>query len=342
MRNFKRILKTAAVFLLLVSLFSAFFIACYLRGENFHYQDGRERDALAGELRILVVGASYSLFGIQPEVLNERVGTSAYNLSGTLLTLRGRYTLLRQELERNPKVYRVLIEVSPDTLLRDREEEGGKGDLPMLGRLTDSAARWDYFREAFSVSEWPEVYYDLVSKGIESALRLVTGSYTTENEIMVLGYYENRNPDKPIPNNYAELYAAQRLPEEIDPENVAWLEKLIELCRDHGAEPILLTTPQSKYYNCVFANLDYYQTWYEDFAKAQGVAYYNFNLAKAKLERLPDESCFYDTTHLNAEGGRIFTQMLAELLNLRHRNGNTRALFYSSYEELTHASHYFQ
>ena len=50
MRSFKKILLTAGIFLLIVSLLSAFFIGCYLHGENFHYPDGLERDEIIEEL----------------------------------------------------------------------------------------------------------------------------------------------------------------------------------------------------------------------------------------------------------------------------------------------------
>ena len=49
MRNFKRILKTVSLFLAVIIVLSVVFGALYLRGENYDYQDYRERDALAGE-----------------------------------------------------------------------------------------------------------------------------------------------------------------------------------------------------------------------------------------------------------------------------------------------------
>lgn len=337
MRSFKRILKTVTVFVLIVALLSVFFIECYLRGENFHYQDAWEREAVSGKVTYLVCGASYTLFGIHPDVVDAKAGVNCYNLAGTLLTLRGRYVLLEQELARNPRVHTVVLEVSPDTLLRDRAQEGPKGDLPMLGRLDTAEARWRYFREAFTVDEWPEVYYDMVSKGMEAALRLVTGDYTTENQILSAGYYENDKPSKPIPTDYSRLYHIQSLPEEICPENVEWLEKIVALCRENNRSVYLVTTPQSQYYNCVNSNLDFFQDWFTEFAAAHELQYFNFNLFKGKLEQLPDESCFYDETHLNAQGGEIFTEMMVRVIRRFRHGKNVDKEFYRSYWELDHA-----
>lgn len=333
MRNFKKILKTVGIFLLAVAVLSAFFIECYLRGENFHYQDGLEREELSGKVELLVCGASYVLFGVRPDVLDRELGLKSYNLSGTMMTMEGRYALLEKELSRNP-IRTVLLEVSPDTLLRDRAEEGPHGDLPMLGRLSDGADRWSYFRLAFPITEWPEVYYDMVSKGIESALKLVTGSYQTRNQIMVDGFYDHHKENREVPSNYWEIYHIQSLSEDLRSENVTGLSRIVELCQSHGAQVVLISTPKSKYFNLIMRNLDFYQDWFENFAALHGVRYFNFNLHREKPVLLPDQQYFYDETHLNSEGGQIFTRMLAETLAAEWAGEDTEAAFYDSYADL--------
>ena len=341
MRNFRKILKTVVIFLLIVGVLSAFFIGCYLKGENYHYQDGRERDAVAGSLDYIVSGTSNSLFGIKPDVISYGFTGSCYSLSGTMMTLEGRRALLEQELGRNPNVKMVLLEVSPDTLLRDREEEGPTSDLQILGRLNDAGLRWDFFRENFPVREWPAVYYDMVSKGIDCAAKLATGDYTTENQYMTAGYYENHNPDKPIPNNYSDLYHAQTLPETPRAENVEMLAELVELCKQNDRDVLLIMTPQSKYFNCVYSNLDFFHRWYSEFAEAHGITYYNFNLAYDKLDKLFDDTCYYDETHLNAYGAEIFSWMLEDILYWHTQGRDNSFYFFDSYEDITWTKGFF-
>lgn len=341
MRSFKKILKTAGLFVLVVSLISALFITCYLKGENYHYQDGRERDELAGSLTFLLCGTSHTLFGILPDVISANCGVNCYSLSGTMMTLRGRCVLLEQELARNPQVRTVVLELSPSTLISDRDEDGPNGDLQVLGRLNDPGLRWEFFKSAFPVREWPAVYYDLVSKGIESVVRLLNGSYTAKNQIIKSGYYKNGHEDRDIPNNYADLCNTQSLPETVVPENAEWLEKVVELCRQDGRQVFLITPPQTKCYNCIYDNLDFFQEWFTAFAEEKGVPYYNFNLAKNKLDLLPDDTCYYDETHLNAAGGEIFTGMLTNILNRHEQGRDNSSCFYNSYEELDQMSHYF-
>ena len=340
MRNFKIILRRVGIFLLCVILLSLLFAELYFRGENYDYQDARERDALAGKVTLLTSGASYVLFGVVPDLLDEALSVTSYNIAGTLMTVQGRSALLEQELARNP-VETVLLEVSPDTLTRCRAKEGPEGDLPMLGRFSTAGARWAYFRDAFSLSEYPMVYYDVVTRGMESGWRLLTGSYRKTNREITRGYYYNRKQDAGVLDNYAELYQMYNHPEEILAENVEALDGLVDLCRSHGARVILISLPQSKSYNCMYGNLDVFQTWYEDYAAARNLPYFNFNLAREKLKQLPDDGCYYDETHLNRRGSEVFTRMLADTLGDYLNGEETADRFYASYEELNLHSGYF-
>ena len=340
MRNFKAILRKTVLFLLCVILLSVLFAELYFRGENYDYQDAVERDELAGQLTVLTTGASYVLFGVQPDILDETLSVRSCNVTGTLLTAAGRRELLKKELERNP-VELVLLEVNPDTLTRNRAQEGPEGDLPILARLSNAKERFSYLKEAFSVSEYPMVYYDVVSRGIESGWRMLTGSYRKENREIVRGYYYNRRPDMELETDYADLYRLRKLSEEILPENVQELEDLIALCRENGAEVILITLPQSKMYNCMYANLDVFQTWISDFAEANDLPYFNFNLSRQKLDLLPDDGCFYDETHLNREGSERFTKLLGETIRDYLDGKNLTSRFYRDYAHLTRHSDYF-
>lgn len=339
MHSFKRILKIVGVFLLAVVLLSVMFAEFYLQGENFDYQDARERDRLAGKVTVLICGASYTMYGIQPEILNQRLGISSYNVTGALMTMEGRYTLLKKELERNP-VHTVVLEVSADTLIRDRTAEGPEGDLPILGRLSGVGERLSYLHSAFSLSEYPMAYYDLVSKGIESSLRFITGKYHRENSEMKLGYLRVKKDSRELPTNYQDIYGLRSLPEEIVPENEDGLERLVSLCKENGATVILVVTPKSKYYNCLYANLDYFDQWYRSFAEKHGVHYLNFNLDKEKTTRLPDSDSYYDETHMNIKGSAEFTKMLSSALQDIWKQRNYAYKYFDSYSALRWSDHY--
>ena len=325
MHSFRKILKTVSIFLLLVVLFSVGFGALYFNGEFYQYQDAAERESLSGSVTLLACGASYMMFGFQPELFDELYPSLSYNLSGIRLTMQGRCELLRLEMERNP-VKTVLLEVSSDTVTRTREGDGVEGDLLVLGRLR-GADRLRYFFQSFSVSEYPAVYYDVVSRGIENAEALLRGEYRQSNTTLIRGYYRNLDADY-ISQYYKSYYHAQSLEETIQQENVDGLKQIAALCREHGAELILLDMPKSEYYNSKYDNHQYFHDWFARFADEEGIAYYDFNLYCGKWTLLPDQECFGDETHLGEEGARRFTVYLAEFLNRVANGEETSSDFY--------------
>lgn len=330
MHSIKKILKTAGLFLLLVALLSTGLAALYFRGECFLYQDAREREALSGSVRTLGCGSSNMYFGFRPDVLDAALGGKSYNLSGLLVSMGGRLELLQLELARNP-VRTVLLEVSAETLVRDRAEEGPEGDLQILGRL-EGKERLRFFLHNFSLSEYPAVYYDVVSKGVDNALRLLKGDYQTRNDFLRDGYYPNAQKDVYISTWVLEHYHTATLSTAILPENVAALKQIAALCREQGAELILINTPKTEFYDARYDNLDYFRAWYTGFAAAEHIDYYDFNLYRQKHKLLDDQEHFGDETHLSDSGAEIFTGFLAEILSARAEGRDLEPLFYLDYE----------
>lgn len=329
MHNFKKILKTVGVFLLLVCLLSVGFGALYFEGECHLYQDAQEREALSGQVTLVGCGASYMFFGFRPDVFDETYPGLSYNLSGLRLTMNGRYELLRLELERNP-IKTVLLEVSSDTLTRTREGDGVEGDLQILGRLTGEE-RLRYFFENFSLSEYPAVYYDIMYRGMENAAALVSGNYQKENRYLVRGYFSNVQEGIYISRWFKTLYHTQVLDETIQEEDVEGLKKIAALCRDHGAELILVDLPKTELYNCKYSNHQFFNDWFTNFAAEEGITYYDFNLYYWKWGMVPDTDCFGDEVHLIDSGAQRFTEFLADFLARRDQGENVTRHFYSTY-----------
>ena len=342
MRNsdVKRFIKTVALFLVLVLIVSLILSQIYLRGENFYFQDRLERDELAGSLTYLFCGGSFVMYGIKPEIVDHYMGVNSYALTAGLITLQGRYELLEKELARNP-VHTVVLEVSCETLIRNREQDGPEGDLAILGKLPTVGERLSYFFRAFPVKEYPAVYYDYVSKGILAAERLPAGTYETRNQILSKGYYSVRNAPPPMPTDFRGLYRLYHMPEEIPQENIRGLEQIMELCAANNASVILITPPQSKIYNCMYDNLDYFHSWIQDFADRYHVPYYNFNLWNGKLDQLPDETAYYDETHLNDWGAEEFSKIFSMMMADRAAGKDIDWQFYKDYATLDYFSDYW-
>ena len=329
MRSFKKILKTLGIFLLAVCLLSGCFAALYFESECYSYQDANERDALSGSVTLVGCGASFMLFGFRPDVFDAGYEGVSYNLSGIRLTMNGRYELLRKELERNP-IRTVLLEISADTLTRSREEEGVEGDLRLLGRMRGWEALRYFFRN-FSLSEYPAVYYDVVSRGMDNLLTLLEGDFQVNNEYEIRGYSPNVQAGLYLSSWFHNYYHTESLDETVRQEDVEGLRKIAALCREHGAELILVDFPKTELYNCKYDNHQFFHNWYAAFAAEEGIAYYDFNLYRWKWALVPDQDCFGDETHMVDSGAQRFTSFLAEFLTRRDRGEELSGDFFVDY-----------
>ena len=332
MRSFKRVCKSVLAFLLVIALVSAMLAGFYLHTEYYYYQDFKERGDLTGTLDTLYCGASFALRAFRPDIIDPVLGESGYNLSGSRLTMLGRYTLLEKEIKRNP-IKTVILEVSCDTLVRDSAQEGPEGELLTFARLT-ARDRPAYFFQAFRPKDWPLLYYDLVSKGINDACSLLCGRIRVGNWFLTRGYFPFHEPDVPFYRDYAAMRGTETLPAELTPYNIEMLDRITALCRENGVELVLINVPQSKAFNCSCTNLDVFHQWYADYAAKNGLQYYNFNLCKCIDTRLPDEGCFYDPHHLNNAGAAAFSEFYADFMRRIRAEEDLRDEFYASYAEM--------
>lgn len=329
MHSFKRVLKTLLAFFLMLAVLSLALAEFYLNTEYCYYQDSKERNDLAGTLDTLYCGASFALRAFRPDRIDPVLGTHGYNLSSSRMTMRGRYTLLERELQRN-EIKTVVLEVSCDTMTRCTPEEGPEGELILFTRLS-IRNRVGYLLSAIPISDYPTAYFDVVSKGLSGVISLCTGTVRLGNWQLTQGYFPYSEPDEWFDVDYSSLYHTSTLPTVYWDENLLWLDRIRDLCAEHGAELVLVNVPQSRSFNCKYDNLDVFDGWYRAYCAENGLRYFNFNLYRGIGTLLPDRGCFYDLYHLNNEGAERFSALYAEILSRANAGEDVGALFYDSY-----------
>lgn len=334
MRSFKRTLWKAAAFLLSVFVISEIIVEPYFQNEVYHYQDAAVRDSMAGTLDFLICGSSQSYRGIVPQVLDEKLGCNSYNLSTSRMTMAGRYELLKKELNRNP-VKTVIIDLSYNTLTRDRAEEGPEGDLYQLGRYPNLFERMGYFFRHFQLNEYARTYYDTMNRGIKSWDHLLRGEGLRGSS----GKYQNKGWQagecNPIPPLERGEKHTKQLPTEALPENLSYLNKILRLCKEKNIQVILVTLPIPERITLQY-NTDGFDSIYSNYktiSQTWGIPFYDFNLLQGKTKRFADETAFYDEYHMSLEGGWSFTDFLADVLLRAQAGEDVSGLFYDSYAQ---------
>ena len=333
MNNFKSAIRTCIIFLIVLTILSAAVMSAFFAGENYYYQDSREREELSGTLDFFVCGASHAMRGFRPDILDEELGVNSYNLSCSRLTMQGRYELLNLELNRNP-AKTVILELSYDSMTRNRDEEGPEGDIYMLGKLGGFMPRVSYFFSAVRPKEYGRMYYNYIDNGVNCIKKIIHGTWTNKNTKLEKGYAAYKRDDDELNQDLKKIYHTRSFEETIYEPNVDYLNKIIALCKEKNVQLILVTTPLSKVTVCRYNNLDTFRQWYENVAEENGLQYYDFNLIKTKEEKLPDSSAFSEKFHLGNKGAGIFTEMFTDVLNKKAAGEDISDMFYNSYSEL--------
>ena len=98
MRNFSKIITHSLLLVTFVFILLVASMAPYFYGETYYYQDYRVRKSLSGTLDTLIIGSSHALRSVKPTILNEELNIKSYNLSSPLMSMYGRYVLLKKEI----------------------------------------------------------------------------------------------------------------------------------------------------------------------------------------------------------------------------------------------------
>ncbi len=335
MHNFRKTLLTIVLFVVLAAVFSGVIMAVYFRGENFYYQDMKERNELSGTLDFMVSGASHGMTSLIPTILDEELSVDSYNLSIANGSLRDRYTLLEKEMERNP-VGTVVIELSYDALTKTEDERGYEGEFYLFAKLNLSE-RIRYFLKVISPLDYDVLYSEFMDKGLECLKLADQGEWTGVNLETDKGYspINEDNPDQSwIADDYSEHYNLYSFSEVIDESDMEYLNRTLDLCEENGINVILVTIPLSETVICEQSNLDVFREWYEEIAKERGIPFVDFNLYRNHWEMFSDEEDFNDNLHLSVEGAEKFTKLFSIVYTMIEDDVDVSDLFYDSYEEL--------
>ena len=331
MRSFKRALLAVLAFLACAALLSALLCLPLMTGRS-GYDDSLRRRELAGQLDLLISGASYGANGFVPDVIDASCGSRSYNLSCFRASMEGRYALLEQELERNP-VRTVVMEISADSFTRDPAGEHGKGEATTIARLDGAENKLRYACKTLSLSDggYDNVYSMILGYGVHGWLGMLRGRSD--------GVAENRGwwsfPAADVTLS-AELAASGFGSEVLDNTWVPALTEtfgaIVDLCRAHNAELLVVVTPLSDGQLWCTAGLDDFRAQLLALCRENGCDCLDFNLFRDRGSYLSDAVSYMDRSHLADEGAAAFSRMFGETL-LARENGDVSALFYDSYAE---------
>ena len=333
MRNFKRAVFATLAFLLCLALMVEVIVWPYFNRPNYFYEDARVRADLAGSIDTLVSGSSQGACAFNTRILDETLGANSYNLSGPLMTMEARRTLLKKEIARNP-VKTVFIELSFNALTRNRRKEGPEGELYAMTRMDGIWERTAYFFKAVRPEEYFEVGNYNLHRGFD-AWSAMLHHKPTELDPEVKGYLARPSVDFSMDSEeFASLHHTYSFKDEDRWDNKLAFFDLVESCQAKGIEVVFVTTPLADRLLALYDGFEHAHQDYLYYAEKYHCTYLDFNLYRDRDALFPDDTAFYDRYHLSESGAETFTRELVSLYERIRAGEDISGLFYEDYAAL--------
>lgn len=339
MHSFKKALLVSAAFLLCVALLSGALAGMFFCSEARYDEDAHLRASLAGQLDLIVCGASHAQRSVIPAALDETLSRRSYNLSCAWANLTGLRMLLETEFSRND-ISDVILVVSYETLVRDEMTDGYEGDQHILPQLYNTDQILSYAKACMTPSDVLDTFACYVKEGLSLVPAALLGrahEVIYENR----GYRPTGTEDVTLPPRaILQKYRAESIDLAFREENLRQLEEILALCGQNSAEVLIVTAPVSE-------NMLWRHTGWDDFhaevkrvAQEHGLSYLDFNLLRTRFDFLSDDVSYFNTTHLSAVGAERFTPAFAEILRRYYAGEDVSDAFYDNYEQMLDDSAY--
>jgi hypothetical protein len=262
-------------------------------------QVARRLDAGINDVDVVFFGSSRAQFAFVPEVFEGMAGIRSYNAGiGGFLETNLHYDMLRRILKGgNPKM--IIYAVDDIALnaepLRDKTGQilQAFSSIRLLRRGLYNAV------QAMADDGWQIPAF----KEVRLNLRPFNSydGYTVHAD----GWVEGKGTANPSVIRHKGMSFSP------DPDAVVFLHRLIRLALDRSIPIVLVQTPtHSEYLKSAEARVRRFTAFMNGVAAEYGIRFLDF----AEPGRFPllDAGLFFDTSHLNAQGARLFSRLLAK------------------------------
>ena len=305
------------------------------------YQDLKKQNT---KVDMILIGNSRVQRTFSPKIFEEKLNLSkAYNLSVTQVNMGGLYYQLKEFIEEFHPKY-VIIGITERALVSKSDPKISK--LFLLERL-HGINRMEYIWNNFSLEDYPFIinifsyrnYFSSICSNVYKKQQLYNkGVYVKtektplyERESMGNGFLAYHDS---VPHGNMGFLPVKRFDKsQISDNTKQYLDKCVQICKDNGVQVFFVSPPTSMSHIYSISNFQDIVDYIVDYAKANGVPYYNLNFLKDREIYLPD-SMMYDYKHTNKYGAYIISEKYAEILAKNLQGIDTSDYFYGSLNEL--------
>lgn len=303
----------------------------------------------------LFLGSSHVYCGINPAIIAEKTGKSAFNMATPAQPLNGSYYLLKEAVKYND-ISHVYLELyfgqsvgkeghfmEAEQLPRNwRNTNYMKPSLNKLSyMLTMSEPSLAYMTFLPARRYWTDLFEpEKIKETIRQKRSEAYREYDVENELNGVKetyvkdgfYYSEHKAEGGVLYDIIrpEAFTADSMTGEAE----EYLRKILEFCREKQIAVTLYSVPVTDYQAALYGEYDLYVEQVRSIAEEYGQTYYDFNLCRKELLDLTDDGLFRDQGHLNVWGAERFSECFADVFEgLETGTLTYEQCFYPSYRE---------
>ena len=294
---------------------------------------------------LLFLGTSHAYRSFDPAIFDEALGVDSYNFGTSMQTISTSYYILKEVLKTNHP-QQVVFELTYSCF--NEKEHLPLKSVIVSQYMRPSVNKLDYLLHEY---EFEDIFYGLIpAYCFRENMEPETLAENLKNKSTAA--FKNYHPSitksetewmesKGFVYTDKELsiyHMGKRKPEAWDESQLSskyldYLDRIIALCKEENVELIFVTAPSPEATLLELGNYDAVCRYLDALAEKNNITYYNFNLVLPEIMKLTNFD-FYDSHHVNGEGGRKVSTVLAEILD-ESRRGEYEAerYFFSSWEE---------
>ena len=338
MHNIRKIGIRILLIIVVVSLYQMLVEFVYRPYHEVVIQQNIERSQVEGTIETLLCGTSTAQRGFDPEVIDKELETVSFNMGTSLQPLDGTYHLIKEVAASNP-IETVFLTMAPDTMRRKVVASKYKGYV--YDRMHNVGNKIEYLVDACDVEEWPYVtwystrvdnYFDfnVIKENVSTKLQpdYETGKYCDE-------FYRGKGLLSLDKSFKGKKNPKNKRTREFDSnsmvaENVEYLKKIAEYCKENKIELIFVYAPLSRNEVIRYKDFNQVHNYFVALAEEFGVKFWDFNYYK-DADKLFSNETFQDLKHLNVKGAKLFSEELAKVYNVYHNGQDESELFTEDY-----------
>ena len=346
MRNSKLLIRAVGFFLILLVLLSVCNFAMYDDSTytRLFLHEMYQEEAI--DLAFISGSITYKAF--DPVIWDEALGVNTFNFGSSSQTPDASYYLLKEVFRYHSPKY-VIFATNYISFMNLEGYNNPQRHYILFDHFKPSLNKLDYWLNAFDEHTSLTALLpfmrnkDYSPSRIASILKTKLGDtyrnygydiyMKTDEEYRGKGYVYRFEAKEA--GGVGKLEPVWFHPENVDPKAVEYFGKLADLCRENGAELILMPTPVP--YGSMALQSDYQQVadFYRSLAEENSIKMFDFSLARPELFQTQD-GYFYDHVHLNGPGSQVFSNVSVRLFQdyISGQKIDEDALFYGSYQEL--------